>query len=788
MTTIGGTLGRYQILEQLGEGGMGVVFRAHDPRLDREVALKVLTEEALRDERARERLRQEARALSRLLHPNIATLFDIDSEGGEDFLVLEFVPGVTLAKTLEDGPLPEARARVIAHEIADALDVAHEQGVVHRDLKPGNVIITPRGRAKVLDFGIARLLTGGVSANTTQSGAVSLSGTAPYMAPEQIQGRTVDARTDLYSLGVVLFEMISGSRPFEGDELISLIYRIVHDPPRRLSDARPGVSPDLEVLVARCLEKEPSRRFANVRAFAAALKELAGAPGALSAWVAGVATAAAVTPAGQPRGPGEGPAPVTVTRTGEPSRAGSDGGPPRIRSLVVLPLANRSGDPAQDFFTDGMTDALIADLAQIRALRVISRTSAMRYRGSSLPLPEIARELQVEAVVEGSVMRAGERVRITAQLIEAATDRTLWAKSYERDITDILALQSDVARAIADGIRIQVTPEEALRLRPKGPVNPAAHVAYLQGRYLWNRWSPESLRASITHFEEALAADPNYALAYAGLADSFSTLGNIGSTPPSEAYPRAREAAERGLGLDDSLAELHASLAYVHRFYDWDWPRAEREFLRAIDLNPGYATAHRWYAQFLSGLARHDEAIVEAERALELDPLSLIIHTAVGDVLFYSRRYDRAIVYYRRCIELDPAFGPGHTDLARALDAVGRHDEALEELITGTEGQTRQRAPSTGLATLLLRAGRKQEGRAMIDELQAQSATRFVSSYGIASFYAAANENAAALDWLERAYGQRDGTLVWIKVHPRLDGLRAEPRFRELLRKMRLDS
>ena len=781
MTSIGGTLGRYQLLEQLGEGGMGVVYRAHDPRLDRDVAIKVLTEEALLDGRARERLQQEARALSRLLHPNIATLFDIDSEGGEDFLVLEFVPGITLAKTLEDGPLPEGRARAIASEIADALDVAHEQGVVHRDLKPGNVVITPRGRAKVLDFGIARLLTaGGGSRATTMADGASLTGTAPYMAPEQIQGRSVDARTDLYALGVLLFEMISGSRPFEGDELISLVYRIVHDPPRRLSDARPGVSPDLEALVARCLEKEPGRRFVTARAFAAALRELAGPPGALSAWIEGVAIAATapVAPAIATATPAAGPAVAPIV----------DCGPARIRSLVVLPLANRSGDPAQDFFTDGMTDALIADLAQIRALRVISRTSAMRYRGSNLPLPEIARELRVEAVVEGSVMRAGERVRITVQLVEAATDCTLWARNYERDHTDILTLQSEVARAIAEGIRVQVTPEEEVKLRPKGPVNPTAHVAYLQGRYLWNRWSPEALNASITHYEEALAADPDYALAWAGLADSYSTLGNIGTMPPSEAYPRARDAAERGLKLDESLAELHASLAYVHRFYDWDWPRAEREFLRAIDLNPGYATAHRWYAQFLSGLGRHDEAVAEAERALELDPLSLIIHTAVGDVLFYSRRYDRAIVYYRRCIELDPAFGPGHTDLARALDAVGKHDEAIQELLTGSAAQSNQRPPSTGFATLLLRAGRTQEARAMIAELLELSVTRFVSPYGIASFYAAAGENAAALDWLERAYGQRDGTLVWIKVHPRLDGLRSEPRFRELLRKMRLDS
>jgi len=757
-------LGRYRIAERLGEGGMGSVYRATDPRLERDVALKVLHDDPDpgRGEDRRRQLRLEARALSRLLHPNIATLFDLDSDDGVDFLVLEYVPGNTLAHLLESGPLPEARARAIALEVAEALEAAHEQGVVHRDLKPGNIILNPRGRAKVLDFGLARFQGASGVMNTTVSSndpVGRFSGTLPYMSPEQIRGERADARTDVWSLGVILHEMCAGTRPFTGTEWSQLLYKIVHEAAPALRTLRPGVSNAYAAIVARCLEKDLARRFADAAALRRALH------GDDSAESVQPATAAA-------------PDPV------DPGPSGRA----RIRSIAVLPLANRSGDPAQEFFADGMTDALIADLAQIAALRVISRTSAMRFKGSDKPLPEIARELHVDGVVEGSALLAGGRVRITVQLIEAASDRSLWARSYERELTDILTLQSEVARAIADEVRVQVTPEERTRLERKGPVNPAAHVAYLQGRFLWNRWNTESFRQSLERYREAIEADPGYALAWAGLADSYATLGNTNAMAPAEAYVKAREAAVRGLALDPSLAELHASLAYVHRFHDWDWALAEREFLRALELNPGYATGRRWYAQFLSGLGRHEEAIAEAERALELDPLSLVIHTAVGDVLFYARRYERAVSYYRRCVELDPTFGPGHTDMARALEHLGRNDEAIDEFLTGVGHAPGGEPPaSTGLATLLAAAGRREEAAAMLAKLIERSKTAYVSPYGIASAFAVAGENAKALDWLERAYAQRDGTLVVIKVHPRMDGLRAEPRFRELLAKMRLD-
>ena len=758
---LGQTLGRYRIVERLGEGGMGVVFRAQDPRLERDVALKVLKPDALHDEDSKHRFRLEARALSRLLHPNIATLFDFDSDRGVDFLVLEFVPGESLARTLRNGPpLPETRARAIALDVTEGLQSAHEKGIVHRDLKPGNIVITPRGRAKVLDFGLARVMpaAGDLTQSGTASGPSALVGTVPYMSPEQVRGGRVDASSDLYALGALLFEMTTGMRPFGGDDVVSLLYQIAHQPAPLLRAISPGLSAELERVVARCLEKAPLRRFSDAGALLRALRGESSEDGRglSAAWT-----------------------------SGSPPESGSS---KSIRSLVVLPFENRSGDPAQEFFADGMTDALIADLAQIAALRVISRTSAMRFKGMHPPLSELARDLRVDGVVEGSAMQVGDRVRITVQLVDVASDRSVWAKSYERGLTDILTLQSEVTHAIADEIRIQVTPEERVRLRPKGTVNPAAHVASLQGSFLWNRFTGESVKQAIRRFEEAIAIDPDYAAAYAGLADSYVMLANHHILPPREGYSLGRKAAERGLALDESLAELHTSLSWIHRLFDWDWAAAERESLRALQLNPGYAFGHSRYALLLSGMGRHEEAIAEAERAHELDPLNLLTYTAMGDTLFYARRFERSVVPYRKCLELDPTFSAAHTDLARSLEHLGRPDEAVEEFVRGTADSGGLPRPSSGLAILYARAGRMDDARATLEAVQALSQKQFVSPYGIASYYAVIGDNERALDWLEKAYAERDGTLVWLKVHPRMDGLRGEPRFRDLLARMRLDS
>ena len=786
---IGQSLGRYRIIEQLGRGGAGIVYRAEDPRLGRSVAIKVLQERGLGDERALSRFRQEARSLSRLLHPNIATLFDFDSHQGCDFIVLEYVAGETLAQTLAHGPLPESRAKAIAIEVAEALQFAHEEGIVHRDLKPGNIILTPRGRAKVLDFGLARLLhdENDASAATQNSSGIhsdsgSLTGTFPYMAPEQVDGRPVDARTDVYALGVVMYEMLSGTRPHEAAGAARLLYQIAHEKPQTLRAVAPGVSSHLESIVMRCLEKDPAMRFPAAAQLAAALRE----PDSSSGTSAASQLAAAKLGVEHSHAATNSSSIETLPRASAP-QSDSSGNSSRIRAIAVLPLENRSGDPEQEFFADGMTDALIADLAQVGSLRVISRTSSMRFKGTRQSLPEIARELRVDAIVEGSVLRSGNRVRITAELVHADSDTTLWAKSYDGEIGDILSLQREIARTIAEGVRAKVTPEEEKRFVSRAPVNPAAHVAYLRGRYCWNRWDTRSLQESVGFFQQALAADPAYPLAWAGLADAYNVLGNTNALPPMEAYSKAREAALRGLALEESIPELHASLAYVHRHCDWDWPAAEREFLRALQLNPGYATARSWYARFLSGVGRHGEAIEQALRSLEADPLSLIIHTVVGDTLFYSRKYEESILYYRKSLEMDSTFGPGHTDLARSLDLLGKPEEALQEFLQVMPPLEGKMQPSAGLATLLLRAGRADEAQAMIREVLGIAKQRFVSPYSIASHFAVANETDAALQWLTRAYTERDGAMVWIKVHPRLDSLRQEPQFRDLLVRMKLE-
>jgi serine/threonine-protein kinase len=752
---IGSTLGRYQVLECLGQGGMGTVWRARDPRLDRDVAIKMVRDGVLVDEGARRRFLAEARALSRLLHPGIATLFDLDAESGVDFIVMEYVPGGTLADLIAGGRLPESRVRALGAEIADALQAAHDRGVVHRDLKPLNVAMTPRGHAKLLDFGLAQIVAGVLDATraTTVDDARSLAGTVPYMAPEQLRQLPVDARTDVYALGLLLWEMAAGRPAFGIGDVASTMYRIANDPAPRLGEAAPGISRELDELVMRCLEKAPASRFPDAATVARSLRGT---------------HAPAVTPGAQLR-----------------DSPGSGSG---LRSLVVLPFENRSGDPSQEFFADGLTDMLISDLAQIGALRVISRTSAMRFKGGGRSLPEIARELSVQYVIEGSSLLAGDRVRITVQLVDAVADRSVWSRTFDRGMGDILALQSEVAGAVAEEIRVKVTPAEQVRLQPRGPVNPAAHVAYLRGRFLWNRWSTGEVLASIDCFDEALRADPRYTLAYAGLADAYITLASTRAMAPETSFPRAREAIERGLAIDESRGELHASSALILRMYDWDWPGTERESARSLELSPGNSMAHGRYALHLSCMGRFAEAAGEAMRALEMDPLSLITHTVVGDVLFWARRFEDSVTYYRRCHELDPTFGPANTDLARSLEHLGLYDDALRQFRKGVAQADGSVPPSAGLAILLRRAGHVAEAEHVLAETIAARSSRYIAPFGIASYHAVAGNTGEALDWLERAHAERDGSMVFLKVHPRLDTLRGEPRFRALLAAMKLDA
>ncbi len=742
---IGRRLSHYRIVTPLGSGGMGVAYRARDEHLERDVALKVLPEGALADDASRTRFRREALALSRLSHPAIGTIFDFDTEEGTDFLVMEFVPGSTLAAKLVGGPLDEAEAVVIGLQVAEALEAAHEQGVVHRDLKPANVMVTDRGRVKVLDFGLAKLRARKEAPATSSiTGPQAVMGTLPYMAPEQLLGGEIDPRADLFAFGALLYEAATGRPPFAAPTGPAIVNEILNQspaPPRRL---RPALSSTFEAVVLRCLEKDPARRYPSANELAAELRRLA---------VRGADRAA--PPSG-----------------------------PRIESLAVLPLENLSRDPEQEYFADGMTEALIADLARIGALRVVSRTSAMRYKGVRKPLPEMARELGVDAIVEGSVLRAGDRVRISAQLIEAATDRHLWAERYERDVRDVLAIQSEVAEAVAREIQVKLTQQEKTRLASPRRVKPEAHEPYLKGRHHWNLRTREALERAIEFFNRAIEQDPTYAPAYSGLADCYNILADSNAYPPQVAFPRAEAAARRALDLDDHLAEAHTSLAYVQSHHHWDWSESEREFRRAIELDRGYPTAHQWYGILLACLRRFDEAIAHGLEAVKLDPLSRILYTSVGDTFYYARRYEDAMAIYRQAIDFSPDFMQVRFDLGRSLEQAGRHDEAIAEFEVGLRMSGGDPGLSPALACTYGFSGRPAEARAILEALKERARTAYVPPYSIASIHASLGDVEPAFEWLEKAHAARDRAMIYLQVNPRFDRLRADPRFDGLVRRM----
>ena len=745
----GGTLSHFRILEQIGEGGMGVVFRATDERLDREVALKLLPAGALASGEERAVCHREARTLSRLNHPAIATLYDVGEEGGQDFLVMELVEGETLEQKLALGPLAEAEITTIGEQIATALQAAHEEQVVHCDLKPGNVMVTPRGQVKVLDFGIARLLRPrDAKLKALPTASAPFSGTLPYMAPEQLMEGRADARTDLYSLGVVLYHMATGRPPFENGVPLVLANQIINAPPPPPARFRPDLSARLEEIILKCMEKVPAERYQSAADIAVDLRR-AAAP-----------------------------------RERAAARAGERVESQRIESLAVLPLENLSRDPEQEFFADGMTESLISNLAQVGALRVISRTSAMQYKGVRKSLPEIARALNVEAIVEGAVFRAGDRVRITVQLIEASSDRHLWAQSYERDVGDVLALQGELAQAIASEVRVKLTPGEQERLGGTRAVNPRAYEAYLRGRHCWNKRIPAEVRRAVDFFRQAIEADPAYAAAYAGLADAYNILADLGTVPPLEAASRSRAATSRALELDPRLAEAHTSLAFIRFFFDWDWEGAERSFREAIALNPNYATARQWFSELLASQARFDEAIAEGRQAEALDPLAFIIATSVADVLYFQRRYEEAIAQLRRVIEMEPTFAPARNDLARVLAQNGQTGEAIEEFLAAAELSAGDPRSHAGLGHAYALAGREADARAVLEVLTERARSLTVSSHAIAVIHTALGEHREAFEWLDRACREHDRALVWLKVHPRLDPLRSDPRFADVMRRV----
>ncbi len=790
---IGRTIGHYRIVAKMGAGGMGEVYGARDERLERDVALKILPAGVFADEPVRKRFRKEALALSKLNHPNIATIYDFDTDSGIDFLAMEHVLGETLAQKVASGALPEKEVVALGGQIAEALEEAHEHGIVHRDLKPGNIMVTPKGRAKVLDFGLAKLLrpVGNMTTAETLSETKGVAGTLLYMAPEQLQGEPVDARSDIFSFGVVLYEMATGQRPFREALTSRLTDAILHQspvPPRALN---PRTSPGLERIILKCLEKDPESRYQSAKEIAVDLRRLAPSISAAvvppsaaltirrrAVRVAETAAAAVVVLALFLIG-------LNVGKLRE--RLLGRARPPRIESLAVLPFANLSNDPQQDYFADGMTEVLITNLARIRALRVISRTSVLQYKGVKKSLPEIARELEVEAAIEGSVQRFGDRVRITVELIYAPKDRPLWAETYDRGLRDVLALQSEIAQTIAREIRIQLTPQEQAHLAATRPVNTQALEAYLKGRFFWNKRTPEGFQRSLEYFQEAIKMDAGYAQAYSGLSDTYTLLQNYGLLSPEEAYPRAKAAALKALELDETLAEAHTSLAGVLEDYDWDWSGAEREYKRAIELNPNYETAHQWYGILLSSLGRHEEALAQVKRARELAPTSPRINTDMGWVLYETRLYDEAIAKAQGTLELDPDFAPAHSLLGWAFLRKNRCTEAIAEFQKVAALSRDNTANLSAIAYAYAKAGQRVAALRTLNELKHQSEHGSVPSYQMAIVYAGLGEKEKALESLEKAYaGERDKWLGFLKVDPSFDPLRSDLRFKSLLQRMNL--
>jgi serine/threonine-protein kinase len=787
MTLQPGTrLGHYEIASLLGSGGMGEVYKAKDDHLNRDVAIKVLPSGILSDEHARRRFRKEALALSKLNHPNIATVHDFDTQEGVEFIVMELVEGATLAEKVKTGPLLEEEISDLGSQIADALEEAHEHGIIHRDLKPGNIVVTPKGRVKVLDFGLARLVqpVSDEATTLTMTKEHSVEGTLPYMSPEELQGGRADHRSDLYSFGVVLYEIATGRRPFEQTLPTALVNAVINKPPEPPSVRNRDVTRELENVIIKALDKRPEHRYQSAREIKGDLERLKIStssdvptrrpiPASRWLWAAlGLAIVLTVLVA------------INLDRikdwsTGTPSS-------PRIDSVAVLPLDNLSGDPEQEYFADGMTDALIANLAKINDLRVISRQSVIRFKNKDTPLPAIAEALDVDALVEGSVLRSDDRIRITTQLVQANPERHLWAESYERDLQNVLSLQNEVARAIAQEIKVKLTQQEESLLATADTIDPKAYEAYLKGRYHWNKRTEEGMLRAVEYFQQAAETSPKYAQAYAGLADSYLMLANYDYLPPSEAVQKVEAAANKALELDDRLGEAHTSLAFLKHRCQWDWSGAEEEFQKALALNPGYGTAHQWYGAHLVAVGRLDEGLRELKQARDLDPLSLIFNADVGRALYYMRRYDEAIEESKKAIEIDPNFAP-RTWIADAYMQTSRYEKAIEEAQKNVNISEREPYHVSSLAFAYGASGRRDDALKLLDELKRRKKeNEYIAPYYFAAVYAGLGEKSDAIHWLEKAIEERTALdyLNYIKVEPKFDALRSDPRFQEILRRM----